>query len=93
MFFDHHFKACHFKVCLVVCTLIGVAPVTIASAQISAKLAKQCRAMMVKAHPSVLYGTDGTAAEQREYFSECIRRQGKMDASGSTTGQDKHGPN
>jgi hypothetical protein len=63
-----------------------------AHAAISADLAKQCREMMLKAHPTMMYGTNGSAAAQREYFQECIRRQGKMDDRGSdpasaTTGQ------
>ena len=54
-----------------------------AHGQISADLAKQCREMMLKAHPTMMYGTNGTAAAQREYFQECIKRQGKMDDGGS----------
>ena len=50
-----------------------------AHAQISADLAKQCRAMMLKAHPTEMYGTSGSAAAQREYFQDCIKRQGRMD--------------
>lgn len=50
-----------------------------AQAQISANLARQCREMMLKAHPTEMHGTTGTATVQREYFQECIRRQGKMD--------------
>ncbi len=63
------------------------------NAQISAELAKKCRALMIKAHPTELYGPTGTAALQRSYFEECISQQGNMSdtkASGhpqpSTTG-------
>jgi len=63
---------------------------TVAEAQISAELAKQCRTMMLKAHPLTLYGKTGTAAAHREYFQECIRRNGKMDADATAPG--KHEP-
>jgi len=57
-------------------------------AEISADLAKKCRAMMVKAHPTQMFGTAGTAAVQRDYFKQCISRQGRMDgAEPTTTGQ------
>ena len=57
-------------------------------AEISADLAKKCRAMMVTAHPTQMFGTAGTAAVQRDYFRQCISRQGRMDnAEPSTTGQ------
>jgi len=64
---------------------LAAAPVR---AEISADLAKKCRAMMVKAHPTQMFGTSGTAAVQREYFQQCISRQGRMDqAEPTTTGQ------
>ena len=57
-------------------------------AEISADLAKQCRLLMVKAHPTQMFGPTGTAAVQREYFRQCISRQGRMDnTEPSTTGQ------
>jgi hypothetical protein len=57
-------------------------------AEISADLAKKCRSLMVKAHPTQMFGTTGTAGVQRDYFRQCISRQGRMDnAEPSTTGQ------
>ena len=57
-------------------------------AEVSADLAKKCRAMMVTAHPTQFYGPTGTAAAQRDYFKQCISRQGRMDsAEPTTTGQ------
>jgi hypothetical protein len=57
-------------------------------AGISADLAKKCRLMMIAAHPTQMSGTTGTAAVQRDYFRQCISRQGRMDdAEPSTTGQ------
>ena len=57
-------------------------------AAISADLAKKCRALMITAHPTQMFGTTGTAAVQRDYFRQCLSRQGRMDnAEPSTTGQ------
>ena len=58
-------------------------------AEISVDLAKKCNAMMVKAHPTQMYGATGTAGLQREYFKQCINQQGKMDdrPEPTTTGQ------
>ena len=49
-----------------------------ANAQISAEVAKKCRELMIKAHPTELYSSSGTAAAQRAYFQECVRQQGNM---------------
>ncbi len=51
---------------------------TAAQAALSEALAKKCRALMVKAHPTVLYGASGTAGEQRAYFMQCVNRNGDM---------------
>ena len=48
----------------------GVMTTVPAQAQISESLAKQCREMMIKAYPTQLYGTTGTAARQRDYFQQ-----------------------
>ena len=59
-------------------------------AGISVELAKKCRALMVKAHPSILFGPTGTAAAQRAYFEECVQRNGNMpEAEHGTSGQAK----
>jgi hypothetical protein len=47
--------------------------------QVSAELAKKCREMAVKAHPTQLAGTSPYAAAQREYFRQCIAKGGNMD--------------
>lgn len=48
---------------------------------ISVELAKKCRAMAVKAHPTQIAGTKPTGAEkaQRDYFRECVAKDGKME--------------
>jgi hypothetical protein len=49
--------------------------------------------MMVQAHPSVVYGLQGTAALQREDFNECIGRKGDRDgASEPAAVPDRHRP-
>jgi hypothetical protein len=64
------------------------AAVTPLRAEISVGLAKKCRALMITAHPTQIYGTIGTASVQRDYFKQCISRQGRMDkAEPTTTGQ------
>jgi len=47
--------------------------------QVTAELAKKCREMAVKAHPTQLAGTTPYAAAQREYFRECIAKRGNME--------------
>jgi hypothetical protein len=58
-------------------------------AQISVDLAKKCRSLMIKAHPTELYGATSSAAAQRAYYQKCISQQGQMPeaAQGTTTGQ------
>ena len=64
----------------------GVAAATApAYAKISANLAKTCRAMMVKEYPTQMFGPNGSAALQRDYFKQCIGRQSKMDDQRQTT--------
>jgi hypothetical protein len=50
-----------------------------ADAQITADLAKRCRELMVKAHPTDRFSPSGSAEKQRAYFQECIKRQGRME--------------
>ena len=63
--------------------VVAMAAAPSAQAQISADVARQCRAMMLKAHPTMMYGRTGSAAAQRDYYQDCIKRQGKMDDGGS----------
>ena len=59
------------------------------NAQISVDLAKKCRALMIKVHPTELYGATGSAGLQRTYYQKCISQQGKMPepVQESTTGK------
>jgi hypothetical protein len=47
---------------------------------ISAELAKKCRALAIKAHPTERAGSrDGAYAQtQRDYFQDCIAKGGNM---------------
>ena len=74
---------CISKVCsgvLVAAILAGsAAPSAFA---ISAELAKQCRAMAIKAHPTKLAGSaKGSAQAQREFFDNCVAKGGNVDTS------------
>jgi hypothetical protein len=45
---------------------------------ISAELAKKCRELAIKAHPTERAGTTPCAQAQRDYFQECIAKRGNM---------------
>jgi hypothetical protein len=51
-------------------------PMTHPSSATSAELAKQCRAMAIKAHPIPIPGSKASGAEkaEREYFQACIAK-------------------
>lgn len=53
---------------------------------ISVELAKKCRAMALKAHPYKLPGQPGagTGEAEREYFNECVAKNGNMPEPSST---------
>jgi hypothetical protein len=75
------------KVIGVILVLITGVIASPAHAQINADVAKKCRALMVKAHPIDVFGSTGSAAAQRSYFQECVRRRGDMPDEKSTTGK------
>lgn len=46
---------------------------------ITAELAKKCRELAIKAHPTQRAGTKtGAAKAQQDYFRACVAKQGKM---------------
>ena len=69
---------------LMLALLLGLTLPGHLQAAISADLAKKCRALMLKNHPTELFGESGTAAAQRAYFADCVRR-GQSDSGGSAT--------
>ena len=49
---------------------------------LTAELAKKCRTLALKAQPYRRAGTaKGTAQAQRDYYRECIDKEGKMDGA------------
>jgi hypothetical protein len=68
-------------IALMVLVLAVYLPMTHPSSATSAELAKQCRAMAIKAHPNPIPGSKASGAEkaQREYFQACIAKGGKME--------------
>lgn len=66
---------------LVIFALVAYLPMMDPSSAVSADLAKKCRTMAVKAHPSPLAGSkaDGEEKAQRDYFQTCVAKGGEMD--------------
>jgi hypothetical protein len=66
---------------LTVLTLMAHFLATQSSSALTAELAKKCRAMAIKAHPTQLAGTKAKGVEkaQRDYFQECVTKDGKME--------------
>ena len=57
----------------------AIPPSTQPAAALTAELAKLCRSMAIKAHPTARPGTaGGSAAAQRAYFQKCVENDGKM---------------
>ena len=65
--------------------VVLVVPANLSYAQpastISAELAKKCRELAVKAHPTPKAGSKATGAEkaQRDYYRACIAKAGNME--------------
>ena len=56
---------------------------------ISAELAKTCRALAIKAHPTERAGRGAYAQAQRDYFQDCIAKGGNMPDEPHTTGDSR----
>ena len=65
----------------IVLTLAAYLPTTQPALAITAELAKKCRALAIKAHPSPKPGSKKTGIEkaQRDYFRECVAKDGKTE--------------
>lgn len=61
--------------------LMAYLPTTQQASAISAELAKKCRALAVKAHPTSRPGSKATGAgkAERDYFQACLAKSGKME--------------
>jgi len=65
---------------IIACALPGA---TKSAPALTAELAKKCRSLALKAQPYRRAGTaKGTAQAQRDYYRECIAKEGKMDGAG-----------
>jgi hypothetical protein len=86
---EAHMKDFSRNIWFVLALVLGFTAAAPVHAQISVELAKKCRSLMIKAHPTELYGATGSAAAQRAYYQKCISQQGQMPeaAQGTTTGQ------
>ena len=63
---------------LAACALVSMQ--TPASA-LTAELAKKCRALAVKAHPTTVPGKKtGSEQAQRDYFRDCVAKDGNVDS-------------
>jgi hypothetical protein len=50
------------------------------ASSVTAELAKKCRAMAIKAYPTVLAGNrKGSAENQREFFQRCVEHNGDIE--------------
>jgi hypothetical protein len=61
---------------------IAIVPLVIsgaAQAKVSARLAKQCRAMTWAAHPANLPDIPAVRNLRKDYYKVCVARRGKMD--------------
>ena len=66
--------------------VIGIS-VTPAHAAITPDVAKLCRGLMIKAHPTEVFSSKGSAASQRAYFAQCVHDHAAQDEGQlSTTG-------
>lgn len=68
-------------IAFVVLALTVYLPTVQPASAITAELAKKCRLMAIAAHPTPTPGSKPTGAEkaQRDYFRECVAKNGKME--------------
>jgi len=67
---------------------IVILSATSPAAALSAELAKKCRDMAIKAHPPVPAGSTAYAQAERDFFRECVAKNGEMpDSNQPSNGQ------
>ena len=66
---------------LLVFALVADAAMAQPASPVTADIAKKCREMAVKAHPTAKPGSKPTGAEksQRDYFRACVAKGGKTE--------------
>ena len=69
------------SITVMVLALTAYLPTVQPAPAITAELAKKCRLMAINAHPTPTPGSKPTGAEkaQRDYFRECVAKNGKME--------------
>ena len=68
-----------FAVLVTLCALLSSAP---GASAITAELAKKCRALAIKAHPTARAGTKGgSEGAQRTFYNDCVAKDGNVDES------------
>ena len=65
----------------IVVIMVGQLACAQPASPISAELAKKCRELAIKAHPTPKVGTKavGTEKAQRDYYQACITKRDKME--------------
>ena len=65
---------------MVVVSVVGFVGASEPASAITADLAKKCRELALKAHPTPRVGTKaGAAKSQQDYFRSCVAKNGKVD--------------
>lgn len=72
----------HGFIAIMLCVQVFILASPRPASAISVELAKQCRDLAIKSHPPAPAGTTPYAAAERDFFSECIKRNGDMTESG-----------
>jgi hypothetical protein len=61
---------------------------------LSADLAKKCRDLAIKAHPTATAGsTTGSGAAQRGFYQACLAKGGNVDSGSASGANSATGPN
>lgn len=61
--------------------LCALASAPYPAAALTAELAKKCRALAIKAHPTTVPGKrTGNEQAQRDYFRDCVAKEGNIDS-------------
>ena len=65
---------------IAIVVLVGLVSAGQPASAITADLAKKCRELALKAHPTPRAGTKtGAAKSQQDYFRNCVAKNGKVD--------------
>ncbi len=66
--------------CSLVLALMAAAAAPQPASALSADLAKKCRELAIKSHPTTLAGSaKGSAQAQRDFYQDCVKKGGNVD--------------